>query len=185
METRGCPLHWRGPVVPEPGGSRSTPGGGSSPLEKTGWMKFVAVSLIASLLGAASCHQPNANNSAEAAVREVLEHYFATWTAKDMDAYGACFHPSARITFVGPAGRVQTDGLTDFLHGQRLSHAQAATPMTEVPTEMKIISGERVTQAWVRWKLTKGSETVTGTDCFTLIKTDSGWKIASLVFYND
>lgn len=147
-------------------------------------MKLAAVALAALLLVAASCRQQNAHPG-EAAVREFLEHYFATWTAKDMDAYGACFHPSARITFVGPKGSVQSDGLTDFLHGQRLSHAQAATPMTEVPTEMKIISAERVTQAWVRWKLTKGGETVTGVDCFTLIKTDSGWKIVSLVFYND
>ena len=102
-----------------------------------------------------------------------------------MEGYGGCFHPQARITFVGKGGASQSDGLTDFLHGQKLSHAQATAPMTEVPTDMKITMDSWVAQAAVRWKLTKGAEIVTGTDYFTLIQTESGWKIVSLVFYND
>lgn len=121
----------------------------------------------------------------EAEVRTFLNRYFSTWSAKDMDGYGGCFHPQARITFVGKGGVSQSDGLTDFLHGQKLSHAQATAPMTEVPTDMKITMDARVAQAAVRWKLTKGAEIVTGTDYFTLIQTESGWKIVSLVFYND
>jgi hypothetical protein len=50
---------------------------------------------------------------------------------------------------------------------------------------MKILRDDRTAQASVRWKLTKGTEITTGTDCFTLIKTPVGWKIMSLVFYND
>lgn len=57
--------------------------------------------------------------------------------------------------------------------------------MTEVPTGMKILRDDRTAQASVRWKLTKEAEITTGTDCFTLIKTSTGWKIMSLVFYND
>ena len=121
----------------------------------------------------------------ETEVRTFLNRYFSTWSAKDMDGYGGCFHPQARITFVGKGGASQSDGLTDFLHGQKLSHAQATAPMTEVPTDMKITMDARVAQAAVRWKLTKGAEIVTGTDYFTLIQTESGWKIVSLVFYND
>lgn len=121
----------------------------------------------------------------EIEVRTFLNRYFSTWSAKDMDGYGGCFHPQARITFVGKGGASQSDGLTDFLHGQKLSHAQATAPMTEVPTDMKITMDARVAQAAVRWKLTKGTEIVTGTDYFTLIQTESGWKIVSLVFYND
>ena len=102
-----------------------------------------------------------------------------------MDRYGSCFDPQARITFVTKEGRVQTDGLTDFLHGQKLAHAQASIPMSEIPTDMKITFDSRVTLAAVRWKLTKGTEIVTGTDNFTLIKTEAGWKIMILVFYND
>ena len=117
-------------------------------------------------------------------VREFLKHYFSTWSAKDMDGYGACFHEQARITFVHQ-GVPQSQGLTDFLHGQKLSHATSTVAMTEVPTDMKILHDERTAQASVRWKLTKGTDITIGTDCFTLIKTSTGWKIMSLVFYND
>ena len=117
-------------------------------------------------------------------VREFLTRYFSTWSAKDMDGYGECFHEQARISFVHH-GTPHTQGLTDFLHSQKLSHATATTAMTEVPTDMKIFRDERTAQASVRWKLTKGSDITTGTDCFTLIKTPAGWKIMSLVFYND
>ncbi|MBL9130020.1 MAG: DUF4440 domain-containing protein [Verrucomicrobiaceae bacterium] len=120
----------------------------------------------------------------EPEVRSFLERYFSTWSAKDMEGYGACFHEQARVTFV-QNGAPKTQGLTDFLHGQKMSHATATTPMTEVPTGMRILMDDRTAQASVRWKLTQGARVVTGTDCFTLVKTPGGWKIVSLVFYND
>jgi Putative lumazine-binding len=121
----------------------------------------------------------------EAEVRSFLESYFSTWSVQEMDRYAACFHPQARITYLAKNGETKTDGLTDFIHGQKLAHAQSAVPMSESPTGMKITFDSRVTVATVRWKLTKGAEIVTGTDFFTLIKTGTGWKIMSLVFYND
>ncbi|MBB5035511.1 nuclear transport factor 2 family protein [Prosthecobacter vanneervenii] len=128
--------------------------------------------------------QEAASRVETADVREFLTHYFSTWSAKDMDGYGACFHEQARVVFVHQ-GAPHSYGLTDFLHGQKLSHATTTVPMTEVPTDMKILRDDRTAQASVRWKLTKGSEITTGTDCFTLIQTPAGWKIMSLVFYND
>lgn len=128
--------------------------------------------------------QPAGSKTEPADVREFLTHYFSTWSTKDMDGYGGCFHEQARIVFVHQ-GVPQSLGLTDFLHGQKLSHSTTTVPMTEVPTDMKILSDERTAQASVRWKLTKGADITLGTDCFTLIKTSTGWKIMSLVFYND
>lgn len=145
--------------------------------------RFVSTGAILVLLLLSSCTK--SASADEAAVRSFLESYFSTWSVKDMDRYGACFDPQARITFLTKDGRAQTDGLTDFLHGQKLAHAQASIPMSEIPTDMKITYDSRVTLAAVRWKLTKGAEIVTGTDNFTLIKTEAGWKIMSLVFYND
>ncbi len=131
-----------------------------------------------------SACQPTAKPADHSEVSALLTRYFSTWSAKDMDGYGSCFHEQARITFVHQ-GVPQTQGLTDFIHGQKLSHATASVPMTEVPTDMKILSDDHTAQASVRWKLTKGSTITTGTDCFTLIQTPTGWKIMSLVFYND
>ncbi|MBE2282932.1 MAG: nuclear transport factor 2 family protein [Prosthecobacter sp.] len=133
----------------------------------------------------ASCSPSVGTTSGDDAdVRAFLTRYFSTWSAKDMEGYGSCFHEQARVSFV-QQGTPHTQGLTDFLHGQKLGHATASAPMTEVPTDMKILRDERTAQASVRWKLTKGAEITTGTDCFTLIKTPQGWKIMSLVFYND
>ncbi len=141
------------------------------------------VILVSSFI--ASCGPTNTPAGGDDAdIREFLTRYFTTWSAQDMDSYGACFHEQARISFVHQ-GTPRTQGLTDFLHGQKLGHATSPVPMTEVPTGMQILRDDRTAQASVRWKLTKGSEVTTGTDCFTLIKTPAGWKIMSLVFYND
>lgn len=149
--------------------------------------RFVILSSFILLVSSfiASCSPADKTAAGDDAdVRAFLTRYFSTWSAKDMDGYGACFHEQARITLLHQ-GMTQTQGLTDFLHGQKLSHATASAPMTEVPTGMQILRDDRTAQASVRWKLTKGGEITTGTDCFTLIKTPAGWKIMSLVFYND
>jgi ketosteroid isomerase-like protein len=143
---------------------------------------FVCLILLA-LVGLSSCSE--AAHPDQAGIETFLNRYFSTWSAKDMDGYGACFHPTARITFVEKGGQCGGQGVTDFLHGQKLGHERSTDPMTEVPTSMKISGDSRVALAEVRWKLTKGRETVTGTDYFTLLKTPDGWRIASLVFYND
>jgi hypothetical protein len=126
-----------------------------------------------------------AEHSDQAGIETFLQSYFSTWSAKDMAGYNDHFHPSARISFVGKDGQCDGQGLTDFIHGQTLGHERSPVPMTEVPTQMSISGDSRVAQAAVRWKLTKGRDIVTGTDYFTLVKTTAGWKISSLVFYND
>lgn len=138
------------------------------------------IGLLLSSCGQAATPHPN-----EGEVRTFLNRYFSTWSAADMDGYGDCFHPLARVIFMGQKGEAKSEGLTDFLHGQKMGHAASNEPMTEVPTSMSITMEDRGAQALVRWKLTKGSTTVTGTDLFTLVFTPKGWKIMSLVFYND
>lgn len=149
---------------------------------------FKARQVVRGLLGVCvfiitSCTQ--AAHQEQGGIEAFLNRYFSTWSAKDMDGYAACFHPTARITFVEGGGSASSQGLTDFLHGQKLGHERSPEPMTEVPTAMKISGDGRVAQAEVRWKLTKGRNVVTGTDFFTLIKTSDGWKIGALIFYND
>ena len=118
-------------------------------------------------------------------VRTFLERYFATWSAQDMDGYGACFSEQAHITFVTKDGRADAMGLTDFLHSQRMAHQTSPVHMNEVPLEMNIRPGRLITQAAVPWKLTKGSAVNTGTDYFTLIKAQDGWHIIALAFDQD
>ena len=122
----------------------------------------------------------------EAVVRTFVEHYFSSWSAQDMDGYAACFDAQARITFVTKYGKVNGEGLTDFIHGQRMSHQLSPHPMKEVPLSIKIELHPPVAQAAVTWRLSReGGKDETGMDFFTLAKTGDGWRIMSLVFYND
>ena len=143
---------------------------------------LLLLALIVSIAGCAGKRTPHPEDTA---IRAFLERYFSTWSAQDMDGYGACFQEQARVVFIEPGGAARSQGLTDFLHGQRLGHSQSAVKMVEVPLEMSISGDTRVAQAAVKWKLTKGAEIVTGMDYFTLAKTPQGWRIASLVFFND
>lgn len=118
-------------------------------------------------------------------IETFLQRYFSTWSAQDMEGYGACFDPAARIIFVEKNGRASSQGLTDFLHGQKLGHQRSPVPMTEVPTAMRISGDTRVAFAEVPWRLTKGRDVVTGVDYFTLARDGSGWRILALAFYND
>ena len=139
--------------------------------------------LLLSMLAPACSNQAQAGD--EQAVRKLLEHYFASWSTQDMDAYAACFHPQARISFNLGEGKVSTEGLTDFVHGQRMSHQTAAAPMKEVPLDMKITTGKTIAQAAVKWELRKADGNKTGTDFFTLTRTPEGWRIIALVWEQD
>lgn len=118
-------------------------------------------------------------------VRAFLTKYFSTWSARDMDGYGACFDPQARILFVSKEGQVISDGTMEFLHGQKLAHEQSESPMTELPLQMTIQGDEKIVQAAVTWVLKKGATEERGTDFFTLRRDGAGWKIVSLVFYGE
>jgi hypothetical protein len=151
-------------------------------------MKTMCKAALAVLFASLALVLPScskADSPDEAAVRAHLTKYFTTWSAKDMDGYGACFQPQARITFVMNGGNISVETLTDFLHSQRMAHEQSASPMKEEPTDMKITVGKGIAQAAVRWKLTKDSSSSTGTDFFTLARTADGWRILALVWEQD
>lgn len=118
-------------------------------------------------------------------VRAFLTRYFATWSAQDMEGYGACFDPEARILFIPGNGQVISQGTIDFLHGQKMAHEQSSSPMTERPLDMTIQGDAKVVQAAVTWVLKKGDKEERGTDFFTLHRVGEGWKIISLVFYGE
>jgi hypothetical protein len=158
------------------------------PLRRAGaGAAFAALLVISALFMSPACQQGGGNerHPDEAEIRTFLERYFSTWSAQDMVGYGACFHPQARVFFLTADGGVVSQGLTDFLHGQRLAHERAEVPMTEHPVEMKIHGDKRGSQALVTWVLKKGTKEERGTDLFTLQKDASGWRIVSLAFYGE
>lgn len=145
----------------------------------------VCASLGLFLFGLAACHSASPSDGNDGEVRTFLEHYFSSWSAQDMDAYGHCFADQARITYLDAGGHADVQGVIDFVHGQRLAHQQSSERMNEKPLEMKIQGDNRIKQAAVTWVLKKGSQETRGTDFFTLQHDANGWKIISLVFYGD
>ena len=139
------------------------------------------------LLAGVSCSpKGTAPHADESTVRAFLNRYFDTWSRQDMTGYEACFDSQARVYLLDPSNRVvMTQGLTDFLHGQRMAHQQTTVPMTESPLEMRIQMDRRAAQAQVTWVLKKGQNEERGTDMFTLRREGNDWKIVSLMFYGE
>ncbi|CAN5709587.1 hypothetical protein BH11VER1_BH11VER1_13020 [soil metagenome] len=140
---------------------------------------------LLSLLLLAACAPPAKVQTDEVGVRTLLNRYFSTWSARDMDGYASCFQPQSRVFYLARDGKLTNQALTDFLHEQKMAHQEAASPMNEKPLEMKIQGDERVAQAAVTWVLTIGSRQVHGTDFFTLQREGDQWKIVTLVFYGE
>ncbi len=123
--------------------------------------------------------------SEEKLLKELIREYFSTWSNQDMQAYRRFFHPGATIYYIDRAGNPHAFGLDAFINGQQEAHRRAPAPMVERPTQTTLTVRGRLAQAAVRWELRKGKATITGTNKFTFLKTDKGWKILSLVFEKD
>ncbi len=129
--------------------------------------------------------QPPAEAPApDAAVREMIDRYFLTWSAEDIDRYGQCFMPTAVIQLVDSTGKLTSMPLRAFLNTQRRAHHDATEPMKEVPESVDVrFEGKGIARVVVFWKLTVGKREETGYDHFTLMQSGGEWRIANLLFY--
>lgn len=116
--------------------------------------------------------------SDRAALSEFVDRYFATWSAKDIDGYGRCFHPTARISF----GTGASLALPEFLESQRRAHAQSPVPLTEHALSWDGNIHNGLAHVRVHWELHRGSEKVRGWNFFTLALSEGRWQIVALIF---
>ena len=121
----------------------------------------------------------------ERLLHELISTYFSSWSKPDMSVYKSCFHPQATVYFLDAAGKPHRSLLDEFVAGQERVQHQGARPMTERPTHTSLAVYGRLARAEVRWELHRNGATATGTDFFTFLKTDTGWKIISLIFEQD
>jgi pyroglutamyl-peptidase len=118
----------------------------------------------------------------EQEVRDLIDRYFLTWNAKDVDRYGQCFMPQAAIQLMDPNGRLTTLPLRAFLETQREAH-RAGEDLHETPEHVEVRLEGRIARAIVHWKLVAGERVQWGYDHFTLVKVGDQWRIANLIFY--
>lgn len=135
--------------------------------------------------GAVAAPQAAAVDAREAAVRQLIERYFKSWSSRDLERYGQCFLPQAAVQLIDQQGRVTTMPLGPFLKTQQIAQQQAKQPMIETPESIDVRFEAQLARAVVRWKLVDGERTDEGYDHFTLLETRGGWRIANLIFYSD
>lgn len=121
---------------------------------------------------------PTLTATDRAALGEFVERYFSTWSAKDIDGYGRCFHPNARIWF----GTGSAIALPDFLESQRQAHALSPVPLTEKALSWEGNVNNGLANVRVHWELHRGEKAVRGYDFFTLALSEGRWQIVALVF---
>ncbi len=134
-----------------------------------------------------SCIGNNLLSKEKDTLDNFLNHYFLTWSKKDMKAYKDCFHKDARIQFIKSNGEVQNRNLDEFIAEQESSIN--SEDMEEIPLSKKInIYGNKAV-AVVNWKLMIksrfGTDNYIGKDHFFLTNMDGQWKIVSLIFYEE
>jgi hypothetical protein len=119
-------------------------------------------------------------------LKEFLDTYFSTWSAKDMAGYKAHFHASAQIIYMADGRALSVLGREPFIEQQTLSHQTSSTPMTERMTSCEVLEDGKAASVSAKWELKKGDKLITGVDRYTVIRDLAGqWKIVSLVFYED
>lgn len=146
------------------------------------WLPCVAVAAIAATMAALAPAQPAADPR-EKDVRDLIDRYFLTWSAKDIDRYGQCFASQAAIQLLDPAGKLTTLPLRAFLETQRDAHRNSAVDMKETPESVEVRFEGKLARVVVHWKLVAGERTEVGYDHFTLMPVGGQWRIANLIFY--
>jgi pyroglutamyl-peptidase len=131
--------------------------------------------------GAPTLHQ--AVDPQEKAIRDLIDRYFSTWSAQDIDRYGQCFMPQAAIQLVNKEGGLVTMPLRQFLMTQRKAHEENTEPMKETPESVEVRFEANLARVIVFWKLTVGEREETGYDHFTFMQSGGQWRIANLIFY--
>ena len=144
----------------------------------------IVVGVVVATLSGAQDSGPGDADPREQAVREMIERYFMTWSAQDLDRYGQCFIPQAVIQLIDPQGRVATMPLKRFLDGQRQSQQEAGQRMVETPESIEVRFEARLARVVVFWKLVAGERVEYGYDHFTLMHSGGQWRIANLIFYS-
>jgi ketosteroid isomerase-like protein len=117
----------------------------------------------------------------ESSVRNLLNHYFQTWSNKDMAGYGGCFSPFAQIWY---AGQPPLE-LGRFLETQRTALFSSHDSMHEEPLDIAVTIRNGMAHAQVHWELHEGIVVDRGYDFFTLVQSGGQWRIVALVFKSE
>ena len=140
------------------------------------------VASLAWLAGQLAAAEPAASPATRAEVVAVVQRFFDAMSAQNEAGMREVFHPGTQFSWGKPA----TGGIT--LSTQTIEQfAPRAAAAKERYLERlwnptALIDG-RIAVVWGRYDFHVGKKfSHNGAECFTLLKSDHGWKIVSLVF---
>lgn len=131
--------------------------------------------------GNAAGATPPSDDARKEVVR-VVQRFFDAMSAQDAAGIRAVFHPGAQFSSSRPMEdgiRVSSDSIEHFA-------ARAAVVKERYLERMwspTVLFGGGIAVVWARYDFHVGRRfSHNGTDCFTLLLTAEGWRIASLAF---
>ena len=140
-------------------------------------LKILLVILTMSLAASSPAAASASTSADQAAVLQVVQEFFDALQAKDGGRLRAICQPGAQFTSgrPAPAGYAlrQRPVETDAAH-----FAESKDTYLERMWSPTVQIDGRIAVVWTRYDFhLNGKFSHNGTDCFTLLKTDQGWKI--------
>ena len=147
-------------------------------------MKRLLVLLALSAVGSSqmTAAEPASPSAESATVVKVVQQFFDAMQARDAEGIRRVWQPKTQYA----AGRSKDNG---YAVGQKIIEDLTAEllkgnqPWLERMWNPTVHVEGRMAVVWARYDFHVGDKfTHNGTDCYTLLKTDEGWKIVGLVF---
>jgi hypothetical protein len=143
-------------------------------------LTFLALSLV--LAPRVTALAPGSRSDEQAAVIKVVQEFFDALHAKDGERLRATCQPGAQFS----SGRPAPEGYavrSRTVEADATRLAEAKEPWLERMWTPTVLIENRIAVLWTRYDFHRdGKFSHNGTDCFTLLKTDQGWKIACCAY---
>ena len=148
---------------------------------------------MAAIMGCGPPDAADAPTEAEAELRNRVERYYATLTARNWEAYRDFFWPEATLTTVWqPPGedapRVVMTSIEQFI--ENTDQGPDSKPIFEenlLGQDARLL--ENLGQVWARYEARFGDSTNVmtwrGVDAFTWMRHDGEWRIVSMAYTNE
>ena len=126
--------------------------------------------------------ESGAGNDDKVAVLQVVQQFFDALHTKDGETLRAICQPGAQFT----SGRPATEGYvvrSRSVETDAVQVAAAKEAWLERMWSPTVHIDGRIAVVWTRYDFHRsGNFSHNGTDCFTLLKTDTGWKIVCAAY---
>ena len=127
------------------------------------------------------CYSQQAEDADKKAVLEKVNHFFVALEKQDPVLYKSIMFPKAQIWVV----RKQDDSLTNTMRtfAEDIQRFNPQRIIQERPLTCEIKIHNDIAMAWVPYELSvNGKFSHCGVDVFTLLKTNTDWKIVNLSY---